>query len=60
MATPDDYRENLIRSSVGQTFSLKGAVDLMKELDKHPTITNGSSIRWVNVKTGRLVVIGYT
>ena len=60
MVTPDDYRENLIRSSAGQTFSLKGVVDLMKELDKHPTITDGTSFGWVNVKTGRPVVIGYT
>ena len=43
---------------VKTTYTFNEAVEYMKMKDKQPTKT-GETTRWVNVKTGKEVIIGY-
>lgn len=52
-----DEPQDLIR--VKATYTFNEAIEYMKMKDKQPTKI-GETIRWINVKTGKEVVIGYT
>lgn len=45
--------------SVKSTYTFNEAIEYMKRKDKQPTNINKPPVRWVDVKTGREVVIGY-
>ena len=48
--------DNVIR--VNTTYTFDEAIEYMKMKDKQ--LTNHETIRWVDVKTGKEVIIGYT
>lgn len=45
-----------LETRVKRTYTISEAVELMKELDRHPTNTD---IKWVDSKTGKPVSIGF-
>ena len=52
-----DEPKDLIR--VKTTYTFNEAIEYMRMKDKQPTKI-GETTRWINVKTGKEVVIGYT
>lgn len=42
-------------TKINKTYNLKEAIELMKERDKFPTLI----IKWIDVKTGKHIVITY-
>lgn len=51
-----DGPNNLL--TVKSTYTFNEAIDYLKQKDKNPTNIK-ESIRWVSVKTGKEVIIGY-
>lgn len=47
-------------TTIKTTYTLDEASEYMKMKDKQPTNTGTLPIRWINVKTGKEVIIGYT
>ena len=53
-----DEPKDLIRAKTTYTFD--EAIEYMKMKNKQPTKIGEPPIRWINVRTGKEVVIGYT
>lgn len=49
---------DLIR--IKTTYTFDEAIEYVKMKDKQPTNIGKPPVRWINVKTGKEVVIGYT
>ena len=57
MAPTSDYDwDEAHEMSPKKTYTFNEAIEYMKERDKYPT---KRPISWVNVKTGKPVIIGY-
>jgi len=48
--------KDILTTNTKTTYTFNEAIEYMKQKDRQPTI---ESVRWVNVKTGKEVMIGY-
>lgn len=53
-----DEPKDIIR--VKSTYTINEAIEYMKTKDKQPTKISEPPISWIDVKTGKQIVLGYT